>query len=72
LPGLQTILHRKTISLPHDGESCKPDIGAFFLNHIQRTKISSTPSSNRKLLVDFDIYTKLIPRDSSGTSKKQK
>jgi len=23
-------------------------------------------------LVDFDIYTKLIPRDSSGTSKKQK
>ncbi|CAF2710465.1 unnamed protein product [Rotaria sp. Silwood2] len=58
-PGLQTILHRKTISSKHDNQLCKPDIGAVFLNHIQRTKIqsvqhSSKPSSNSKLLINLN------------------
>lgn len=45
LPGLQTILHRKTMSSLHDGRACKPDFGAIFLNHIQRARIQSAPSS---------------------------
>jgi hypothetical protein len=53
-PGLQTILHRKTIN----GQLCKPDIGAIFLNHIQRTKVQSISSlkssSNRKLLMNLN------------------
>jgi hypothetical protein len=56
-PGLQTILHRKTISSPNDGQLCKPDIGAVFLNHTQQTKLSSISSSkslNRKLLIDLN------------------
>jgi hypothetical protein len=54
LPGLQTILHRKTIPSLHDGRLCKPDFGAIFLNHIQRTRVqSSKPSSNSKLLVNL-------------------
>jgi hypothetical protein len=53
-PGLQTILHRKTIPSPHNGQLCKPDIGAIFLNHIQRTKIPLSKSSlNSKLLVNL-------------------
>ncbi|CAM4891389.1 unnamed protein product [Rotaria socialis] len=55
LPGLQTILHRKVISEFNDNQSCKPDIGTMFLNHIQRTKIQaingSKASSNSKLLI---------------------
>ncbi|CAF0751034.1 unnamed protein product [Rotaria sordida] len=58
-PGLQTILHRKTISSQHDNPLCKPDIGAIFLNHTQRTKIqsvehSSKSSSNSKLLINLN------------------
>jgi hypothetical protein len=53
-PGLQTILHRKTIPSLHDGQLCKPDIGAMFINHIQRTKIQSISPSNNKLLVNLN------------------
>jgi hypothetical protein len=57
LPGLQTILHRKTIPLSENGRLCKPDIGAIFLNHIQRTRYQSShslkSSSNNKLLVNL-------------------
>jgi hypothetical protein len=57
LPGLQTILHRKTMSSLHDGRVCKPDFGAIFLNHIQRARIQSghaaKSSSNSKLLVSL-------------------
>ncbi|CAF3782004.1 unnamed protein product [Rotaria sp. Silwood1] len=57
LPGLQTILHRKTIPSLHDGRLCKPDIGAIFLNHTQRIRfqssyISKLPS-NSKLTVNL-------------------
>ncbi|CAF3956830.1 unnamed protein product [Rotaria sordida] len=45
LPGLQTILHRKTIPSLHDGRLCKPDIGAIFLNHTQRIRFQSSHSS---------------------------
>ncbi|CAF4635849.1 unnamed protein product [Rotaria socialis] len=45
LPGLQTILHRKVISEFNDNQSCKPDIGTMFLNHIQRTKIQAINGS---------------------------
>jgi hypothetical protein len=49
LPGLQTIMHRKTMPSTFDGRSCKPDIGGIFLNRIQRTKLStvSTPSASQ-------------------------
>ena len=57
LPGLQTILHRKTLTTLHDGRICKPDFGAIFLNHVQRAKVqsvsSSKNSSNSKLLVNI-------------------
>ncbi|CAF3340728.1 unnamed protein product [Rotaria sp. Silwood1] len=58
-PGLQTILHRKAISSQHDNQLCKPDIGAIFLNHIQRTKIQSVQHSlkslsNSKLLINLN------------------
>ncbi|UJR13645.1 hypothetical protein I4U23_000657 [Adineta vaga] len=57
LSGLQTILHRKTLTSLHDGRICKPDFGAIFLNHIQRARIqsgnSSKISSNSKLLVNL-------------------
>ncbi|CAF1554497.1 unnamed protein product [Adineta ricciae] len=57
LPGLQTILHRKTLTTLHDGRICKPDFGAIFLNHVQRAKVqsvnSSKSSSNSKLLVNI-------------------
>ncbi len=55
LPGLQSILHRKTLPSSNNGGLCKPDIGAIFLNHIQRTRLQSShtfkSSSNSKLLV---------------------
>jgi hypothetical protein len=57
LPGLQTILHRKTIPVSQDGRLCKPDIGAIFVNQTQRTRCqsshSSKTSSNNKLLVNL-------------------
>ncbi|CAF0725790.1 unnamed protein product [Adineta steineri] len=58
-PGLQTILHRKTILSSSNDQLCKPDIGAFFLNHTQRTKIQSIPtskssSSTNKLVVNLN------------------
>ena len=54
-PGLQTLLHRKTISSSHDGQLCKPDIGAIFLNHVQRTKLPAASSiTNSKLLVNLN------------------
>lgn len=57
LPGLQTVLHRKTIRSLHEGRPCKPDIGAFFLNHTQRTRFQSSNasklSSKSKLLVNL-------------------
>ncbi|CAF3328543.1 unnamed protein product [Rotaria sp. Silwood2] len=57
LPGLQTILHRKTIPSLHDGRLCKPDIGAIFVNHIQRARFQSSHSSkilsNSKLSVNL-------------------
>ncbi|CAF1454047.1 unnamed protein product [Adineta steineri] len=55
LPGLQTILRRKTMSSLHDGRICKPDFGAIFLNHIQRARVQSSKSvsNNSKLLVNL-------------------
>ena len=57
LPGLQSLLHRKTMALGSNGRSCKPDIGAFFLNQTQRTRIQSSPgfksTSNSKLLLNL-------------------
>ena len=57
LPGLQSILHRKTIPLAHNGQLCKPDIGAIFLNQTQRARIQSSPtlksSLNNKLLLNL-------------------
>jgi hypothetical protein len=55
-PGLQTILHRKTIQSSSDDQLCKPDIGAIFLNHLQQTKIQSLPksASNSKLLINLN------------------
>lgn len=57
LPGLQTIIHRKTIPLEQNGRLCKPDIGAILLNNIQRLRFqsshSSKISSNSKLLVNL-------------------
>jgi len=61
LPGLQTIVRRKTIPTNEHGELCKPDIGAVFLNHIQRMKFqsvlrtkSSSSTTNNSLLVNFN------------------
>lgn len=54
LPGLQSIIHRKTIPSPFDGRLCKPDIGVFFLNQIQRAKLPSTSkSSPNPLLINL-------------------
>jgi len=57
LPGLQSVLHRKTIPLSQNGRLCKPDIGAIFLNHTQRARYQSShtfkSSSNSKLLVNL-------------------
>ncbi|CAM4758348.1 unnamed protein product [Rotaria magnacalcarata] len=57
LSGLQTIIHRKTIPSLHDGRLCKPDIGAMFLNNIQRTRLqplhSLKTASNGKLSVNL-------------------
>ncbi|CAF3466823.1 unnamed protein product [Rotaria socialis] len=57
LSGLQTIIHRKTIPSLHDGRLCKPDIGAMFLNNIQRTRLQALHSlkapSNSKLSVNL-------------------
>ena len=55
LPGLQTLVHRKTIPSPFDGRLCKPDIGAIFLNQIQRGKLQSPSpkSSNSRLLTNL-------------------
>ncbi len=57
-PGLQTILHRKTIPSAHNDQLCKPDIGAIFLNYIQRTKMQSIlltkSSTNSKLSVNLN------------------
>lgn len=56
-PGLQTIVERKQILASHDDQWCKPDIGAFFLNQTQRTKLqassASKPQSNNRLLVNL-------------------
>src|SRR5215510_10958843 len=57
LSGFQSILHRKIIPFSNTGRLCKPDIGAFFLNHIQRTRIQTShslkSSSNSKLLINL-------------------
>ena len=70
-PGLQTILHRKTIAPSQDGQSAKPDIGAFFLNQIQRTKLSPSKPSNRKLSVDLneniDQFLKIVKQLNINT-----
>lgn len=51
MPGLQTIVHRKLISSAQgDKQSCKPDIGAVFLNHLQRTKLSGDSSTKKSKL----------------------
>lgn len=51
LPGLQTILHRKTKPIDEQGKLCKPDIGALFLNYSQKAKLKSTVNiSNSKLV----------------------
>ena len=54
---MQTILHRKTISSLHNGQVCKPDFGAIFLNHTQRIRFQSLHSSrmlsNSKLSVNL-------------------
>lgn len=47
LPGLQTLLHRKTIPISDEGRLCKPDIGAIFLNQTQRSRLQSSPSAKR-------------------------
>lgn len=57
LPGLQSVLHRKTISMSEQGQTCKPNIAAIFLNQIQRAKIlSSTKKSThpQKTLVNLN------------------
>lgn len=56
LPGLQTIVRRKLISSSQgDKQSCKPDIGAVFLNRIQRTKLSGVSTTNKsKLSVNLE------------------
>ena len=55
LPGLQTIVHRKLLSLSQDEHSCKPDIGAVFLNHIQRAKLSEVSLTRKsKLTVNLN------------------
>jgi len=52
LPGLQTILHRKTMPIDEQGKLCKPDIGALFLNNSQKTKIKSTANASNSKLVN--------------------
>ena len=52
-PGLQTIIHRKQIFNPHDAQLGKPDVGAIFLNHIQRSKLQSKSSTSSKLLMNL-------------------
>ncbi|CAF0750388.1 unnamed protein product [Adineta ricciae] len=52
-PGLQTIVHRKQIFSSHDAQSGKPDVGAIFLNHIQRSKLQSKSSPSSKLLMNL-------------------
>ena len=46
-PGFQTIIHRKTIPSGEEGRSCKPDIGALFVNQTQRIRFQSSPTSKR-------------------------
>ena len=51
-------MHRKTIPSTDDGRLCKPDVGAVFINSIQRAKVAlaseSKVSSNSKLVVNLD------------------
>ena len=69
LPGLQTLVHRKTVPSPFDGRLCKPDIGAIFLNQTQRAKLHASPpskfSSSRLLMdlpEDVDQFLKDVKR----------
>jgi hypothetical protein len=56
-PGLQTIVQRKQTLSAHDDQLSKPDIGAIFLNHMQRAKLQSTSTSksqsNNRLLINL-------------------